>query len=190
MGSSIVILAAGGSSRLGSPKQLLPYAGITLVRHAADTALQTGSQVVVVVGSEADKVRESLIGLHVRIVENPDWKEGMSSSIRVGISSLQPDADSAVIALCDQPKIAAAHLQALASVVDQFQPIAASSYDGTLGAPCAFNRSVFPKLLALKGDSGARELIRNAETSVIAVPFEAGNLDIDTQADYDRLSAD
>jgi molybdenum cofactor cytidylyltransferase len=185
-----IILAAGGSSRLGSPKQLLPYQGGTLVRRAAEIALETGAQVVVVVGSESEKVRESLVGLDLKTVENPDWQEGMASSIRVGISSLDPAIETTVIALCDQPKITACHLQALASAISEERPIAASSYDGIFGAPCAFHRAVFPKLLALQGDSGARELIRNAETAVIGVPFQEGNLDIDTQADYERLSAD
>ncbi|HEY3779671.1 MAG TPA: nucleotidyltransferase family protein [Fimbriimonadaceae bacterium] len=186
---AIIILAAGGSSRLGSPKQLLPYEGSSLVHHAAEMALQTFENVIVVVGSESDKVRECLKDLPITIALNLDWKEGMSSSIRAGISSIG-DAEKAVIALCDQPKITAAHLQKLISSVNEENPIAASSYDGILGAPCAFHRSMFPKLLALTGDSGARELIRNAETPVVTVPFEEGNLDIDTQADYDKLSAD
>jgi molybdenum cofactor cytidylyltransferase len=188
--SSIIILAAGGSSRLGSPKQLLPYVGSTLVRHAAETALQTGAKVVVVVGSGADQVRASLRDLPLTVAENLDWQEGMASSIRAGITVLDKGVQSAVIALCDQPKITAAHLLALATQVRAEQPIAASSYDGILGAPCGFHRSLFPRLLSLTGDSGARELIRHAEGPVIAVPFEQGNFDIDTQADYDRLSKD
>src|SRR4051812_45945036 len=102
----VVVLAAGGSARLGRPKQLLPYLGQTLVEHAVRTAIASGAaQVVVVVGADAEAVRKTLSGLRLRIVENPEWQSGMASSIRCGISALDPGLSSAVIALADQPRI-------------------------------------------------------------------------------------
>jgi len=186
---AIVILAAGRSSRLGQPKQLLRYQGKTLVEHAASTALASGAhEVVVVVGAESERVRAVLSSLPIRIVENPDWQEGMGVSIRCGVASLLPDSGCVVIALCDQPKITADHLRHLVeSCLESGSAIAASSYAGTLGAPCAFARSMFPNLLALQGDAGARDLIRNSQNQVAVVEFDAGNLDVDTPQDAVNL---
>ncbi len=185
----VVILAAGGSSRLGRPKQLLPYLGMTLVEHAARTAIASGAaEVVVVVGAEADAVREKLQGLVVDIVQNSEWSEGMGGSIRCGISALSDDVGCVVIMLCDQPRITADLLRDLA--LRQFvsgSPIVASSYDGVVGAPCAFGRVIFPDLMSLQGDAGARDLIRRSETPIETVAFIGGNVDVDTPDDYKRL---
>ena len=181
----VVLLAAGESRRMGVAKQLLPYRGGTLVEHAARTAMGSGAtEVVVVVGSRAEEVRQSLQGLELKIVENPDWQNGMGTSIARGISALGESIAAAVIALADQPRITSEHLQVLAA---QARPVAASLYDGVLGAPCGFARSEFPRLRELTGDQGARHLLRNGEIPVEAVPFEPGLLDLDTLAAYDSL---
>ena len=179
----VVVLAAGGSGRMGRAKQLLPYLGHTLVEHAARTALASGaSEVVVVVGARADEVRERLRGLGVRVVLNRDWERGMGGSIACGVAALGEGIERVVVALGDQPRITPAHLRTLA---ERDGPIVASSYDGVVGAPCAFARSEFPRLLALEGDEGARSLIRNQQ--VETVPFAAANLDVDTPEDYRAL---
>lgn len=185
----VVLLAAGGSSRLGRAKQLLPYLGRTLVEHTARTALASGAaEVVVVVGAEAAAVREALRGLKVRIVLNENWAEGMGGSIARGVAALGEEIDAAVIALGDQPRITPVHLRTLAErVIDSDQSIVASSYDGVLGAPAAFARSEFGRLQGLTGDVGARHLVRNGEEPVEAVFFDGANLDVDTPDDVRAL---
>ena len=185
----VVVLAAGGSTRLGRSKQLLPYLGRTLVEHAARTALASGAaEVVVVVGAEASAVREALRGLRVRIVAYPDWALGMGGSIAAGVAALSSDVEAAVVALGDQPRIAPGHLRTLAErIVETGKPIVASSYDGVLGAPCAFARSEFERLRALSGDLGARRLVRSAGGDVESVEFAGANVDIDTPDDYAAL---
>lgn len=138
---------------------------------------------VVVVGANAPTIRNRLKGLRVRVVNNSQWTEGIASSIRVGIASLSPETECAVIALGDQPRITPnllrdlAHKQAIGS-----PPIVASAYDGVVGAPCAFSKELFPKLLALKGKSGARELIRKSSIPVDTIDFDAGNVEIEEPA--------
>lgn len=187
----VVVLAAGGSARLGRPKQLLPYLGRTLVEHAVRTALASGaSEVVVVVGANADAIRVRLAGLPVRIVNNREWAEGMGSSIRRGVAALGPDVSSAVIALADQPRITPDHLRSLAGALGEGTALAASSYDGVVGAPCAFARSEFPSLLGLTGDAGARFLIRQAGDALATIAFDGANVDVDTSEDFKALVPD
>lgn len=187
----VVVLAAGDSSRLGRPKQLLPYLGQTLVEHAARTALASGAaEVVVVVGAEHEAVRERLRDLPVRVVRNRDWAEGMGSSIRCGVAALGQGVEAAVIALCDQPRVTPHLLRSLAErLFETGCPIVASSYDGVVGAPCAFERARFSELLELRGDVGARALIRGSER-VETVAFSGGNVDVDTPDDYRKLIPD
>jgi molybdenum cofactor cytidylyltransferase len=170
---------------MGVAKQLLPYRGGTLVEHAARTAIGSGAtEIVVVVGSRAEAVRRSLQGLELKIVENPDWQNGMGTSIACGVSALGESIEAAVIALADQPRITSGHLRTLAA---QAQPVAASLYDGVLGAPCGFARSEFPRLRGLTGDQGARHLLRNGEIPAEAVLFEPGLLDLDTPEAYESF---
>jgi len=180
---AVVILAAGSSGRLGRPKQLLPYLGRTLVEHAARTALASGAHdVVVVVGSDGEAVREKLKGLAVRVVSNSEWSLGIGSSIRVGIGALRPETECAVVALCDQPQITPTLLRSLAHRhFESGLPIVASSYDGVIGAPTAFGPSQFAKLMALPANKGARDLIRQS-AFVLTVEFSGGNVDVDIPA--------
>lgn len=174
---------------MGRPKALLPYLGRTLVEHAARTALASGAEeVVVVLGCEAGAVRAKLAGLPVRIVVNDGWEEGMASSIRAGVAALTPDTERAVVALGDQPRITPAHLRALANRLDEAS-IVASTYDGALGAPCAFAYAEFARLLTLTGDVGARHLVRSGEAPVLTIEFAAANTDVDTPEVYAALVA-
>lgn len=169
---SVVVLAAGVSN------QLSPFLGRSLVEHAARTALASGAgEVIVVVGHNAGEVRKRLARLPVRIVHNRDWTSGMASSIRAGISAIAADCEAAVISLCDQPRVTGAHLNALADGAMSSAPVCASSYEGVIGAPCAFARSMFPELLALRGEAGARQLIRRPGVECATIEFAYANVE-------------
>jgi molybdenum cofactor cytidylyltransferase len=194
---AIIILAAGTSSRMGSPKQILPYKGKTLLRHAVDTALETDCQsVFVVLGANSEMLRKEMKDRPVIIVENTGWQEGMASSIRCGLKNimniiLRPD--SVIFMVCDQPFVTSS---LLLSLVEKKQetglPIVACSYedkpgDYRVGIPALFHKSFFPALMELKGDKGARKLIIDNRDKVATVPFPGGIIDIDTAADYELL---
>lgn len=175
-----VVLAAGAPGK-GRPGQLTPYLGHSLVEHVARIALGSGaSEVVVVAGDGADEIRARLARLPVRVVENRRWREGISSSIRTGISSLRSGPEAAVICLCDQPKVTSSHLRALGerATAPDGPSIAASFYDGVTGAPAAFRGSLFERLLRLPEGSGARHLIREADVPIETIPFDEANAEV------------
>jgi molybdenum cofactor cytidylyltransferase len=189
---AIVILAAGTSSRLGSPKQLLDYNGKNLLRHAVDTALETEcASVFVVLGANSELLRKELNDKPVTVLENTNWKEGMASSIRCGLeyitgTILRPD--SIIFMVCDQPYVSGALLLSLMEKKQETKmPIIASSYEDKMGTPALFHRSFFPALMELSGDTGARKLIADNMDKVATVLFPAGITDIDTAADYELL---
>ena len=188
----IVILAAGESARMGQPKQLLPFRGTTLLRHTADTALALGAgPVAVVLGAFADAIRPTLENLPALIVENPDWREGMGTSLCTGLRALldaHPDLVAAIFLLSDQPLLSAENLHSLITAHEHTSSaIIASEYDGTLGVPALFHRSLFPELLALADTEGAKKIIARHRGSVATVPFPEGAVDMDTPSDYARL---
>lgn len=191
-GIGLILLAAGGSSRLGHPKQLLPYRGRTLLRHAAETALASVCRpIVAVLGAQADHLRPEMAGLEVLIVENPGWEEGMGSSIRIGLAALEmsaPDVSGVLLMLCDQPLLSPKALDALVrSHLDTGSPLVASEYGGTRGVPAFFSRALFPELRALKDAQGARAVIAAHASEAVTLPLPAGVWDVDTAADYARL---
>ena len=190
--TAIVILAAGTSSRLGSPKQLLEYNGKTLLQHAIDTALATGCpKVMVVLGARADMLKLELANQPIEILENKNWQEGMTSSIRyalqnITIAGFQPE--SIIFMVCDQPYVTSSLLMSLVEKsVETGLPIIASGYDDKAGTPALFHKSMFPQLMDLKGDKGARALLAAQPEKVAIVPFPKGVTDIDTVADYKLL---
>ncbi len=189
----IVILAAGQSSRMGRPKQLLPYRGQTLIRHAAHTALSiNGAAVAVVLGAHADAIRPEVEKLPVVMALNSEWKDGMGGSLRTGLAALvekEPSLEAVIFMLCDQPLLSPQVLEELIRVhSDSKRSIIASEYGGVLGVPALFDRSLFPKLLRLQGSCGARRLIETHSDEVVGVPFPHGAIDIDTPHDYESLS--
>jgi molybdenum cofactor cytidylyltransferase len=174
-----VVLAAGASTRLGEPKQLVKLAGETLLERAVRTAREAGcGPVVVVLGAEQERVRAGCaLGDAVTAV-NDEWREGMASSIRVGIRTLLAnagDVDGAVVMTCDQPAVTAAHLRALMAS----GTVTASGYAGRRGVPAYFPAAAFAGLMALRGDAGARELLVGAGV----VELAGGELDVDTAAE-------
>ena len=180
-----VILAAGGSSRFGSPKQLHRLDGRSLVRRAADVALSSGCDpVVAVVGASASDVTGELTGTATRIVHNPDWPTGMASSIIAGVGYLRdaaPACEAAMLLLADQYRVTEDLLRQLA---ERFRRgpelVAACRYGGILGPPAIFSARLFDWLMSLSGDEGARSLLRSGELTVAEIDFTEGTLDIDT----------
>jgi molybdenum cofactor cytidylyltransferase len=187
--TSIVLLAAGGSSRLGQPKQLLTVKDTNLIRLSAQAALNTKcSAVIVVTGAFHQQVATALHELPLMIEFHPAWATGMASSLQAGLKKaleLTPDLDSIIFMVCDQPFVTPAlMLNLIATRRVSGKPIVASAYALTLGTPALFSRAVFADLMALEGDAGAKKLISKYGDQVAGLPFPNGEIDIDTQADY------
>ena len=175
--TAAVVLAAGGSARLGESKQLVMVGGETLVDRAVRAAREAGCEpVVVVLGAEAERIRERCNLTGSVVVVNEAWEEGMASSIRVGVDAAG-GADGVLLMTCDQPAVTAVHLLAVMAAGE----VTASAYAGRRGVPAYFPASSFPALLALRGDVGARELLLEAAT----VDLVGGDLDVDTDAERD-----
>lgn len=188
----LVLPAAGGSRRLGSPKQLLRDAdGQSLIRRAAETALSSACRpVAVVLGADADTIAAELAGLDLLLTVNPDWQTGLASSLLAGLTALLEigPLDAAIVMLCDQPRVTPALLDSLLTAsADTGCQIAACEYGEALGVPALFGQSLFPDLQALHGDEGARRVIRTYPGPVARVAFPGGELDIDTAQDAARL---
>jgi molybdenum cofactor cytidylyltransferase len=188
----IILLAAGASVRLGKAKQLLPYKGSNLLNYALKHALHAkASQVVLILGAEASLVAKNVEQENVYIVQNREWEEGISSSIRTGLNALLkllPTVSYAIFMVCDQPFITFSHLDEL--IKTQYKsgkPIVASGYENAVGTPALFHKTYFPELLELKGDKGAKKIIEKYSNDVAVVPFIKGNIDIDTATDYKWL---
>ncbi|HZP60792.1 MAG TPA: nucleotidyltransferase family protein [Opitutaceae bacterium] len=187
-----ILLAAGASTRMGRPKQLLEVDGRPLVARAAEAVLASPAwPVVVVVGSQAQKIRPVLARLPVLVAENPDWKEGLGSSIRSGVAALKNfwrSLDAVLIALADQPALSAGTIARLTTAYDATgRSIAAARYGGHLGAPALLGRQHFSTLQELQGDQGARALLELDPGQVAAVDLPEFAFDLDTPADYERL---
>lgn len=188
-----LILAAGAGSRMGRLKQLLPYGGGTLLWHAVDTAMDAAfGPVVVVVGAEADAVRDALSHKDVLVAENPQWADGMGSSIAAGIKALQASdepIDAVAVILVDQPKVTGRHLSAMRSLLQSSGADAvAAEYAGTLGVPALFRCSSCLQLLAdLPADSGAKGLLLKGGLNVARFDLPEAAVDVDTPEDFAAL---
>lgn len=188
----IVILAAGSSSRLGRPKQLLQYKETTLLNNTILEASKVqNSFVVVVTGANSESVLKELNSAEITTCFNLDWETGMSSSIVKGLSEillLNPDCEQCIFAVCDQPFVTTSIFENLINEYDKTgKAIVASAYSKTLGTPVLFHKKYFRELLELKGQEGAKKLIKKYAEDTASIIFEKGNIDIDTQEDYDEL---
>ncbi|MBN1246988.1 MAG: HAD-IIA family hydrolase [Anaerolineae bacterium] len=189
-----VILAAGGSTRFGRPKQLLPWGGRPLITHMADTAWSAGlDPVIVVIGAAAESVAPSLISRPFRVIHNYRWETGLSSSLNVAVAALPPEVEAALFIPVDQPLITPRLLQRF---VETWQTTGASiivprTPEGQRGTPVLFSREFFPELATLSGDVGGRALFDQHADRITSLPVADARIlsDVDTQASYDALRA-
>ncbi len=184
-----LVLAAGASSRFGSPKQLVRVQGRPLLhRTVANAAEVAGQAVLVVLGAHAGDLAPLLRHSTATVIVNRSWSEGIASSIRTGIAHLPPSCDGVLILLADQAAVTVDDLRRLAGVWRREpQCIVAARYETTVGVPAIFPRTEFPQLAALRGDRGARDLLRRAADRVIALELANAEIDIDTPEDLLRL---
>jgi CTP:molybdopterin cytidylyltransferase MocA len=177
-----VVLAAGASRRLGEPKQLVMLGKETLLERAVRTAREAGcSPVVVVVGAEHSQVLGKCVLGDAATVINDQWAEGMASSIRLGVQTLESaakDVEGVLLMTCDQPAVTVKHLLRLMREPER----KASRYARRSGVPAFFPKKYFDQLMKLKGDAGARELLAEARYEEL----ENGELDVDTPTDLER----
>ena len=188
-----VILAAGGSSRFGQSKQLLPFRGKTLLRTIINAACEAGcSPVVVVIGSNDEKIHPELAHAKVIEVRNANWQRGIGSSIRSGVQALidyAPDVAAILLLVCDQPAVNARVIQNLIATRETTKKeIVASSYADTVGVPALFDRSLFERLLSLGDEAGAKSIILQNLDRVAQFAFPEGAIDIDTWEDWEKFN--
>ncbi len=186
-----ILLAAGASTRLGQPKQLLQlpaFGGETLLAHTVGLVHAAGAvPLFVVLGAHAEEIQRQSQLPHCTVLRNDAWAEGMASSIRIGIAAVieqVPNASGVTLLVCDQPALSVEHLRhLLACHRKDPDTIVASHYAGRLGVPAVFPRAFFPALLQLKGDRGARVLLQQSGWTIQQVKFPQGELDIDSPED-------
>lgn len=190
--TAIIVLAAGKSSRLGRPKQLLPFHASTLVQRIVHAALKAATgNVVLVTGAHEESVSAVLTGEPITIVHNKEWEEGMSSSIRTGIQAscnggLAPG--NAIICVCDQPFVSPQLLISMVRAKEESgKGIVACAYSGTIGVPVLFDCRYFYNLCHLAAHEGAKHLLSRYKEDVGTIAFPDGDKDIDTEDDYTRL---
>mgnify|MGYP002784327571 CR=1 FL=1 len=192
--TEILIIAAGASVRLGSPKQLLPWGKTTLLGNTVELALNTGiKNINLVLGAHFEEVKASVSNYKLNIHYHASWQQGMGSSIAFGVTQIlqqQRNTEAIIILLADQPLIDSAFINRLLECNAQYpQQIIATSYGNRFGVPAIFPNFFFTDLIGLKGDTGAREVLNNLNTPIIAVDGENKLTDIDTLGDYQKLKS-
>jgi len=185
-----VVLAAGSSSRFGSAKQLVRLAGRPLLHIAVTRAAEvTGNALIVVLGAGAAQLAPLLKHSPGSVVVNRNWREGIGSSIRAAVARLPPTCPGVMLLLADQAAVTADDLRRLSGTWrKQPQYIAAAEYGGTSGVPAIFPRKLFRELAQLRGDVGARELLRRSADRVVRVPMPSAAIDVDTPEDLLALA--
>ena len=194
-----ILLAAGGSMRLGSPKQLLRYAGHSLLHRAATAVSASGCHpMVAVLGARAGDLRVELKNQNAAIVENVNWERGMGSSLRLGLETLLAAAhpgvpDGVLLTLCDQPLVGATQLRLLLDAFNGLKDtpnrLVAAAYGGTVGVPAVFGRQYFEELLSLTDEAGAKQILLAHRAELVEVSLPEAATDIDTREQYEQLAA-
>ena len=186
----IIILAAGGSARMGRPKQTLTFKRQTFLGRIVSTAASLNcGPVILVLGSNAPLFSED--HENAIAVINDNWQEGMASSLCCGVKTLlekYPSIEGAIITVCDQPHVTVSLLHKMLDTHRRsLLPIVACSYGNTIGTPVLFHHSIFSELLQLRGDKGAKQIVNKDKERVGLVEFPLGSVDVDTEQDYVRL---
>jgi molybdenum cofactor cytidylyltransferase len=185
----IVVLAAGASTRLGQPKQVVQIAGRPALQRVVSNAIAVaGSAVTVVLGAQAAEITRMLQHSSASVLINRQWEEGISASIRCGINSLSPGCDAVLLLLGDQVAVTASDLKRLIAAWNgQDTVLAASVYSGQLGVPAIFPRWCFTELMQLHGDQGAKAIITRHGSRLIHVPMPNAAYDLDTPDDVTAM---
>ncbi|RXJ98974.1 glycosyl transferase [Arcobacter sp. CECT 8989] len=182
---AVLILAAGTSSRLGESKQLVRYKRKTLLEHACQKALEVSDDVFVVLGSNSEICKEKIKNLSVKTIFNKDFREGLSSSIRTGISRIE-EYDNVLIMLCDQPFIPVNHMKKIVNLSQKENKIICSLYNQKHAVPVIFPKKYFNQLKKLNGDTGAKIIIMENNHTIIPLEDKYA-IDIDTKEDLKLL---
>lgn len=189
--TAIVILAAGGSSRLGRPKQLVQHRGKALLQHAIDTAAALGIPTgVLVTGANAEQIAAEIDPRHFEVVKNGQWQQGIAASIRAGLAraTANPQVEHVLFLLSDQPFVSVPLLQELLQVhAKDGKGITASTYKGQPGVPAIFSKKYFVEMQQLSGDQGAKKIMLKHTEDMSLVDFDMGHFDVDTPADIEML---
>ncbi len=188
----VVILAAGSSSRLGQPKQLLEFQNKTLLQHMIDTVMPFNFKpAVLVLGAQADQIKDATDFDDINVICNDQWPEGIASSIRLGVAEslkLNESIESILFLLSDQPFVTKELIEELIQQhVNENKTITACSYQQIVGVPVIFDKNFFPQLMELTGDVGAKKIILQNSQDVGTVAFKKGYFDIDTPEDYEQF---
>jgi len=188
----VVILAAGASSRLGFPKQLVEYKGKALLQRMVDLVNSlTFDSRILVLGSGVDEIKSQLKPGDIKVIVNKNWEEGMASSIRLGLNEaleIEKELDHLLILLSDQPLVTKEQIQELIDLqINKNSSATFSEYDGDIGVPAIFSSSVFPDLQKLQGDHGAKKMIYQEGFEYETLKLEEANFDVDTMNDVELL---
>ncbi len=195
MNVGIVILAAGASTRMGVPKQLLHIDGKSLIKRIAEMAMDTACYpIVMVLGSNRDMMRKELERMPITIIDNPQWEKGMSGSIKMGLAGSYmtfKELEAVIILTADMPLISVELIQKMIKKAEEVSEkmkdnpdIVACSYGGQMGIPVLFKRKLFNDLLELSGDNGAKKIILANKEKTVTIDFPEGIFDLDTMEEY------
>jgi molybdenum cofactor cytidylyltransferase len=192
MKTGVILLAAGSSSRLGRPKQLINYQGKTLIQNAIEAAQYSAADdLVVVLGSNSELIQTGIESKEVPVLVHTHWEEGMSSSMQCGLRYLleASQVEQVILMLCDQPYVSQGLLdQLMFEKKASGKGIVACSYVGTVGVPALFDQTYFPELLALQGTEGAKKVILNHHADTFLIDFPLGAIDLDTEEDVQKFT--
>lgn len=190
MNTAIIILAAGASSRMGAPKQLLLVDGKTLIKRICETAMDTPCHpIVTVLGANRNLIRQETERMPITVIDNPQWENGMSSSIKMGLAGAymtEKAIEAAIFLTVDMPYVSAELINKMIEKADSDEKIeiVACKYDSQMGIPVLFKRSLFTDLLELTGDEGAKKVVIKNKDKTAFIDFPEGKLDLDTIDEY------
>lgn len=189
---AVLIMAAGSSSRMGEPKQLLKWKDVTLIENSINKVLQMQiSKPIVVIGANSKKISPKIEPYSIEVIHNPNWARGLGNSIAFGVNHIKNNyqMDGVLMVLADQPLIKASYLIAMLDLfqISKDQIIATQYKNGKLGVPALFDRCYFNELSTIDGDKGAKSILKKHSNSVIKMKLATNVFDVDTEEDYRKL---